>query len=132
MQKINSEASLREAILQLEKKRAAEGIILKEQFLLAYDSVKPINLIMSTFNEIVASRDLKNNLINTSVGLTAGYLTKLLFERGTKNPVKKLMGNALMMSIVNIIIKNPDTVKSLGKGFLKIFRSKPRGRVHAS
>ena len=131
MQKINSEASLREAILQLEQKRAVEGIMLKEQFLLAYDSVKPINLIMSTFNEIVASRELKSNLLNTSVGLTAGYLTKLLFERGTKNPVKKLMGNALMMSIVNIIVKNPETVKSLGKGFLKIFRRKPKGRVHS-
>ena len=131
MQKINSEASLREAILLLEQKRAVDGIMLKEQFLHAYDSVKPINLIMSTFNEIVASRELKSNLLNTSVGLTAGYLTKLLFERGTKNPVKKLMGNALMMSIVNIIVKNPETVKSLGKGFLKLFRRKSKGRIHS-
>ena len=132
MQKINSEGSLRSAILQLESKQEEEGRLLKEHFLIAYESVKPINLILNTFKEIVASRDLKDNILNTTVGLTTGYFSKLLFERGTINPFKKLMGNALMFGIVDLVAKNPETVKSLGKTLLKIFRKKPVGSFHPS
>jgi hypothetical protein len=129
MQTISSESSLRSAILLLESKQAAEGKLLKEHFLVTYDSLKPVNLIISTIKEISASRDLKENILNTSVGLTAGYLSKLLFERGTKNPVKRIIGNALMFGIVNMISRNPESVKSLGNRLLKFIGNKLDGRA---
>jgi hypothetical protein len=129
MQTIISESSLRSAILLLEEKQAEEGKLLKEHFLVTYESLKPVNLILSTIKEISASRDLKDNILNTSVGLTTGYLSKLLFERGTKNPVKRIIGNALMFGIVNLVSKNPETVKSLGNGLLKFIGNKLGGRV---
>lgn len=132
MQKINSETDLRDAILQLERKRADEGIMLKEQFDLALDSVKPINLIKSTFKKAVASRDLRDNILNTSVGLTAGYLSKILFVSVMKSPLKKLLGTALMFGITNIVARNPEAVKSLGKGFFKMIRSKSGDRVNGA
>ena len=49
MQKTDLSAGLREAIVVLEKRQATEGKILKEQFMLAYESMKPINLIKNTF-----------------------------------------------------------------------------------
>jgi len=130
MQKIFSDADLRAAIIQLEYKQAEEGKLLKEQFLLAYDSIKPINLINSTFREVAGSADLKNNLLNTVTGLTAGYLSKKIFERGKNNPVKKIIGVALMYGVTDFIAKNPETVKALGRGFLNIIRNKPGSRVH--
>ena len=132
MQKIKSAAGLREAILQLERKQAYEGKILKEQFHRANESIKPINLIISTFKEVAASRDLKNNIVNTSIGLTAGYLSKILFESVTKSPFKKLLSSALMFGITSIITKNPEAVKSLGKGFVKIIRRKSGNRVNGN
>ena len=131
MQKINSGPSLREAILQLESRQAAEGVMVKEHFLTAYESVKPVNLILSTFKEIIGSRDLKDNLINTSVGLATGYASKLIFERGTHNPIRKLMGNAIMFGIIKMIAQNPETVKAMGKGILKMIGSKHGSRVHS-
>jgi len=124
MQKINSETGLRDAILQLESKQADEAKMLKEQFHLAYESIKPINLIKSILKEAVASRDLLDNLLNTSVGLTAGYLSKILFQGVTKSPFKKLLGTALMFGIINVVAKNPEAVKSFGNGFLKMIMSK--------
>jgi hypothetical protein len=131
MEKIVSETDLRNAILHLEVKQAAEEIMLKKQFYHAVDSVRPINLIKSTFKEAVASRDLKNNIINTSVGLTTGYLAKIVFAGALKTPLAKLLGTALMFGITNIVARNPETVKSLGKGVIKMIRGKYSKRMHA-
>ena len=132
MQKINSATELRVAILQLESKRVEEEKILKEHFRLAFDSIKPINLIKSTFNEAVSSPELKDSIVNTLVGMTAGYLSKILFERVTKSPFEKLMGTVLMFSIKNIVSKNPETIKKLGEKFITIFQSKQDDMVNGT
>ena len=132
MQKINSATELRVAILQLESKRVEEEKILKEHFRLAFDSIKPINLIKSTFNEAVSSPELKDSIVNTLVGMTAGYLSKILFERVTKSPFEKLMGTVLMFSIKNIVSKNPETIKTLGEKFITIFQSKQDDMVNGT
>jgi hypothetical protein len=125
MKKITSETDLRAAILELEIKQAEQGKLLKEQFHLAYESVKPLNLIKSTFKEAVASGDLKDNVINASVGMTAGYISKAVFEGVTRGPLRKILGTALMFGIKTVVAKNPGTVKSIGQFlFNKILRKK--------
>jgi hypothetical protein len=123
MQKINSETDLRVAILQLEIRQAEEGKQLKEQFNVAYESIKPLNLIKNVLTEAAGSRDLRDNILNTSVGVTAGYLSKMIFQGFTNNPVKKLLGTAVMFGITNLVAKNPEAVKTVGKGFFTIVRS---------
>jgi hypothetical protein len=125
MQKINSAAALRDAIVQLEIAHAEEGKILKQQFHLAYESIKPMNLIKSAFKEAVESPDLKNDIINTSVGLAAGYLSKLLFVNVSHNPIKRLLGIALQFGITQVVAKNPGAVKSIGKELMKIISPEP-------
>lgn len=124
MQKINSETSLREAISQMENRQAFEGKMLREDFHLAYESVKPINLIKNTLKEAVHSQDLKDNIINTSLGLTAGYLSRMLFVGASAGPVKKILGAALLFGITNLVAKNPGVIKSVGRGILNLIRSK--------
>ena len=124
MNEINSETSLRAAILELEAKRKEEGIMLREQFHLAYESVKPINLIKGVFNQAAASQDVKDNIINRSVGLGAGYLTKVLIEGDRSSPLKRFLGTALMFGITQVVATNPQTVKSIGRGILGILGSK--------
>ena len=125
MQKINSATDLRDAILLLESKQTEEEKLLKEQFQLTYNSIKPINLIKSTLKEAVNSKDLKDNLINASVGMTVGYISKALFEGVTKSPLKKILGTVLMFGIKNIVAKNPKAVKSIGQFiFQRILRKK--------
>lgn len=120
MPEITSDIGLREAIAQLESKRSTEETELREQLRITYESVKPINLIKSTYEEIVASQGLKDNLINTSIGLTAGYISKAIFEGASHSPLKKLIGTALLFGITNAVRNNPEAVKSMVKGAFNI------------
>jgi hypothetical protein len=129
MQNINAQMSLRETILELERRQAEEGKLLKQQFYTTYESMQPINIIKNTFKEAALSNELKDNILTTSVGLVVGYLSKMLFEDISTSPVKKLLGTIILFGITNIVAKNPETVKSLGKGFLKIILSKSKERL---
>lgn len=125
MKTINSTSELTEAILLLETRQADQGIQLREQFNLTYESLKPLNLIKSTFREAASSRELKDNIINTGTGLVAGYLSKKLFEGVSHSPLKKILGSALMFGITNMVSRNPETMKSLGQKFLNGISFKP-------
>ena len=120
MQKINSSIALRNAIVQLESTQTVEEKILKEQFHLAYESVKPINLIKSTFKEVAASEEIKEKILTASVGLVAGLVSKKLFEGASHSPLRKLFGTALMFSITQAVTKNPEAVKTVAKKVFKI------------
>jgi len=124
MEKINSADDLHNAIQQLEQVQTVEAKLMKEQFLLAYESVKPINLIKSTLNEVRASKDLKETVVQTTIGLTTGYVTKKIFEGESPGPIKKLFGAAIEVGITNAVAKNPEAIKSVGIGILKIIRNR--------
>ena len=126
MEKINSENSLRVAILQLEKEQAAEIMSLKAQYLAAYESVKPINLVKNTVKEITATPELKDEIINASIGLATGYVSKLLFQGNSHSPLRKLFGTVLMFGITNAVTRHPEVVKSLGKGMVRWVTDKNR------
>ncbi|MFZ4398895.1 MAG: hypothetical protein ACOYO1_02585 [Bacteroidales bacterium] len=124
MQIINTESSLKDAISQLEIKREEEGFLLKYQFHLVYESMKPINLIKNTFKEVAESEELKDDFINTTIGLTAGYISKKIFEGATNNPLKKIIGTTLMFGVKKIVAKNPEIVKSMVHGLFNVIRRK--------
>ena len=125
MRKISSENTLKAAILELENKREEEGKLLKQQYLQAYESMKPLNIIKTTFKEVTASPELKDELFNTSVGLVAGYLTKALFQGASHSATRKLLGTVLMFGVTNAVAKHPEVVKSIGKGLFKMITGKP-------
>jgi hypothetical protein len=122
MQKIISETTLRDAIVILESRRTREENALKAELHRTYESIQPINLIKSTYHEIAASQGLKNELINTSVGLVAGYISKALFESLSHSPLKKLIGTAILFGVTSAVAKNPEAVKSLAAGAFNIIR----------
>ncbi len=120
MQKINLDTGLRGAILQLEGRQADEGEMLKEECQLVIQSIKPINLIRNSFKEVATSKNLRDDILSTSVGLAAGYLSKKLFESVSHRPLKRLFGTALLFGITNVVAKNPEAVKSVGKWFISM------------
>lgn len=126
MQKITSGEELRAAILLLENKQQEEGKLLKQQFRLTYESLKPVNLIKNAFKEVTQSPDLKGKILETSLGLAAGYLSKGLLVRGSGNPFKKILGTVLQMGITNIVTKHPEFIKSAGAKIINKFFNKPK------
>lgn len=119
MQKIDSTSSLSETIHELEMRRVEEGKMLKEQANQAYENIKPINLIKSTFKEALDAQDLRTDIINLSLGLIAGYVSKQVFSGLEDSPLKKLLSTSLQFGITLFIIKNPETIQAIGNGIAK-------------
>lgn len=131
MQKIDSEIRLSAAILLLENRKKIQATILKEQLHCTYHSLTPINLLKSTFKAVAESRELKSNISDTALGLTAGYISKTLFVRLSHNPLKKLIGTALLFGITNAVAKNPEVFKTVARSIFNIFRHRPKTRIHS-
>lgn len=121
MEKITSVEELKKAILLLEIKQANEAVQLKEQLLVTYESLKPINLIKKIFTDITSSPDLKKDLLGTTVSLAAGYLSKKAAVGSTHNPIKQLLGTLLQIGVTNIVSKNSDGIKTIGMKILSSF-----------
>src|SRR6478752_1170691 len=117
MQAINTSTDLKNAIRELEQKQEAEWFLLKESFLDTCESLKPINLIKSSFKEVAAMPDLKTNVINGVIGLTTGFVSKKILVGKTINPLKKLLGFVVEVAVARKVAKNAEGIKSIG-GFL--------------
>jgi hypothetical protein len=93
----NETELLDEAILQLKAKKETELIMLKEQFHATYESLKPVNLIKKAFSDVTSSSTIKSNLLGNVLGVGIGILSKKLIIGNTHNPLKKLIGIALLL-----------------------------------
>ncbi len=119
MQVTHTEASLKAAIEALELERSADARQLKSQLMLTYDHIQPINLIKRTFREVGSSRELKTQMVSSAIGMAVGYLAKSLYVGKSANPVRKMIGAALMYGVSDLISNNPELVSSAGKGIAR-------------
>ncbi len=119
MQKITSTIELKNAISLLEQKRTGEGNLIKQELHDVYESLKPVNLIKNTFNEFTAMPEFKDNVLNATLGLVAGYIAKTVMVRSTHNPFKKLFGIVLEIGVAKIVAKNSEGIKSTGLHLIK-------------
>lgn len=120
MKTVTTPEDLQASIAELELKQAIEADLMKQQFRLTYESLKPVNFVKSTLKEVAESPEIKDILINTSIGLAAGYISKSLIERSNLSPVHKLIGTAVLFGVTNIAAKNPDAVKALTLSAVKL------------
>lgn len=125
MQQIHNEADIEQAIVLLEKKQQEEEAILRQQVVLIGESLMPITIIKNTIKEAAATHDLKNDFFKAIVGITAGYLTKVVLESTTDNPAKKVVGTAVIYGVAEMVVNNPDIIKSVGKGVFNAFKLNP-------
>lgn len=124
MGKITSLTELKESIQLLELKQLEDANLLREQFMETCESLKPINLIKNSVKDFVSSPDFKESILKTIIGLAIGYLSKKASVGSTPNPLKQLLSNLLQMGVANIISKNSDGIKSVGKNLFSSFLKK--------
>jgi hypothetical protein len=124
MKKSAESYALDEAISLLRTKRAQELILLRDQFHITFESLKPINLLKRTFIETASSTEIKEDMLNNAIGITTGYLSKAILIGASVNPVKKIVGALLQFTIATLVSKNPDSIKSVGRNILnRIFKT---------
>ena len=124
MQNITSAEELRDAIEILEAEQVIKGQLFKEQIILTYESLKPVNLIERTLKEISSSEFLINNIPGTIMGLVSGYLSKKIFTGGSGNIFRKLLGSILQFGVTTVVAKNSDVIKTTGLSIIEHFLRK--------
>ncbi|CAM2945196.1 hypothetical protein [Flavobacterium frigoris] len=105
MEKGNATQNLSQTILLLEQKKTEELQSLQQQYLVVYESVKPLNLVKSALNKMTTSPDLKHNILNTVIGLSTGYISKKLLLGSTHNPIKRILGTVLQFAVTNLVAR---------------------------
>lgn len=95
MQKITNADELREAILRLEDKKKAEQELLKGEFQIAKEKLKPSNVVRNTFSQIFTGSNMIRTIMIITVGLTVGFITKKYFQGLTGRLLRRLLGRVM-------------------------------------
>lgn len=126
MQSITTVADLKYAIQNLEADQAVKELLLKEQFHLTYESLKPINLIKSIFKDNTSSPSLIDNLIGSAMGMASGYLSKKIVVGGSGNIFRMMIGSLIQFGVTKLVSNNPETIKSIGQLIVQQFFNKKK------
>ena len=130
MEKITCAAELKIAIQTLEFQRDVQGELLKEQFLVTFESLKPANMIKTTLHEITSSPYLIDNMLGAITGIVSGYISKKIAVGTSHSVIRKVMGSVLQFSITNLVAQHPDILKLAGNFLIKkIFQKKEEAKT---
>ncbi len=111
MEKQNAVATLKESIRILEIRQAEEGQQLNAQLRLAYESLKPINLIKNSIKDLADSFEIKNSLFETIFTIVSGYFAQRMIVSSKSNVFKKLLGVLMQFGVNNIVLKNIESIR---------------------
>ncbi len=117
----NETDALSVRLRELEEKRTKQFGLLKAQFKTTKESLKPLNLIKSTLDEVSSSSDLKKNVFGKAIGIGTGLITKKLLFGSSINPFKNLFGTLMQFAIGNVVSKRAVGVKSTIKNFIHFY-----------
>jgi hypothetical protein len=124
MQEITSALALQDAIQLLESEQEIKKQLLKEQFYITYESLKPLSLLKSAISELSSSPFMADDLSGTAIGLVSGYLTKKIFVGTSGSLIKKLAGSILQFGVANVVAQHSDTIISIGQAIFQHFLHK--------
>jgi len=124
MQNISSTSNLKNTIQLLEVDQGIKGQLLKDQFYIVYESLKPVNFIKSTLHDISSSPLLMDNILSTSMGIASGFLTNRIFVGASGGLIRKLLGSVLQFGVTNVVAQHPETIKSLGEVIMQFILRK--------
>jgi hypothetical protein len=120
MEKITTIAELTNAIDDLENKRAIDWLLLKEQFLLTAETLKPANIVKGTFKELISSPESKVSLVKTAIGIATGLVaTKLMVGKVPAPLAKLLVGVLTKVGVSDRSNGIMEKFKSMGTQFLQ-------------
>jgi hypothetical protein len=125
MQQIISIAGLRSKIQLLKIEQADKELQLKEQFNRTLESLKPVNLVRSTFNNVVTSPYFIDNIVGIGIGLATGYLSKRIITGTSRIIIRRLFGAILQFGVTRLVSQRNETIASSRQPVFKnIFRKK--------
>lgn len=116
---IKNSEDLKAAILELEDRKEREKQRLTQNFHELTESLKPINLIKSTYHRVKETPGITGTVLKAGVGLGVGLLSKRLLLGNSPGFLRKIIGSAIQMGVTGMVAKRSDIIKSTGGQFLK-------------
>jgi len=130
MERINYVARLKNEIQILEEEQSVKGQLLKDQLFLTYQSFKPAKLIQSTLKELVTSPYMLDNIIDTTLSIATGYISKKIVVGASSNIIRRALGSIIQVGASKFISNHSDAIRSFGQmAFQQIFRKKEKKSV---
>ncbi len=102
---VSSRKDLETRILELEKIQAQQVLELKRSAVDIVESLTPANIIKSALKNVAQSPDIRTSVINTAIGIGAGFLGNKLIVGKSSNIFKRIIGSTLQFGIANFIRK---------------------------
>jgi hypothetical protein len=115
MNNITSISEIRNTIVLLETEQEVKGQLLRQQFQLTYEGLKPVNLLKSALQETASTPFLTANILGTTTGLALGFLTRKIIVGATGGIFRKIFGSVLQFGVTNVIARHPDQIKSISQ-----------------
>ncbi len=125
MQSITSAEVLKRAIYALEQKQIKEERLLREQLLITYESLKPINFLQNVIRDLTTPSELKDGLIKTAASLLAGFLSRKIVVRSSNNPFRRFAGILVEYGVINVVSNNSEAIKKFGLHLIRNLIGKP-------
>jgi len=121
MKNIKSTDELKAAILQLENRQIIQEQLLKEQFNIVYNSLKPLNLIKNTIRDLISSKEIQEDIIGYAGNVVADFVSKQFFKGSSENYVKKYARQLIHNGITTIISLYSGTIRDFGESLINKF-----------
>ncbi len=101
----NETEDLNKAIIQLNLKRDQEFEELIDQFKTTKESLKPLNLLKYSVQKISSTTNIKQGILNTSISLATGYISKKIIIGNSTNTSRKILGTILQIGLSSFLLK---------------------------
>ncbi len=89
------------------------------------ESVKPLNIVKNITHKFNSSKNIKEQLVNATLGIGAGILTrKIISQKFTPRSLpKNMLLNALQLGVTSVVALNMDKIKAYSTAiYNNIFR----------
>lgn len=64
--------------------------------------------------EVAGPSELKDDLVQTAMGIISGYVSRKLLVRSSKNPILRLAGVFVQYGVTNFVANNSASIKAVG------------------
>lgn len=112
MDKITSTSELEARIIELQTQGKEESVALKTELSVAVENINPIQILTNGLKEILKSPEVKHELFNLSLGMSAGYMAKRLVIGKSENTLQHITGNIVGMVVSKNVSLNADKIRS--------------------
>jgi len=111
----------------LEEEQAIKGQQLKDQLFLTYESFKPAKLIQSTLKDLVTSPYMLDNIIDATLSIATGYVSKRIVVGASSNIIRRILGSLIQAGATKFISSHSGAIKAFGvQAFTQIFGKKEK------